>query len=106
MNPRLQGLTGRAEPTPGDILCGLGRTPPGVRRVILVAALVGLLVASAHAAVGETIPVSVANDGAQASGGNREPAINADGRSVAFVSDATDLVAGDTTSIPDVFIHE
>ena len=106
MNPRLQGLTGRAEPTRGDALLSPGRTPPGVRRFVLVAALVGLLVASAHAAEGETTPVSVTSNGSQASGGSRELAINADGRSVAFVSGDTDLVAGDTTSVPDVVIHE
>jgi hypothetical protein len=106
MNPRLQGLTGRAEPTRGDALLSPGRTQPGVRRVVLVAAVVGLLVASAHAAAGETALVSVASDGSQANGGSRELAISADGRPVALVSDATDLLAGDTTSVPDVVIHE
>jgi hypothetical protein len=106
MNPRLQGLTGRAESVRDDVLYVPGRTPPGVRRGVLVAALVGLLVTSAHAAAGETTPVSVASNGSQASGGSRDLAINSDGHLVVFDSDATALVAGDTTSVPDVVIHE
>src|SRR4029079_13004604 len=34
------------------------------------------------------------------------PAINADGRWVAFVSGATNLVPGDTNGAPDVFVHD
>ena len=37
---------------------------------------------------------------------NTETAISADGRYVAFVSDATNLVAGDTNDLPDVFVHD
>ena len=38
--------------------------------------------------------------------GNTEIAISADGRYVAFVSDATNLGAGDTNDLPDVFVHD
>ena len=45
---------------------------------------------------GTTERVSVATGGGQATGGSLVPAISADGRFVAFYSDATNLVSGDT----------
>jgi len=36
----------------------------------------------------------------------RLPAISADGRYVAFRSDASSLVAGDTNGVTDVFVHD
>ncbi|GMT41935.1 MAG: hypothetical protein IEMM0002_0346 [bacterium] len=55
----------------------------------------------------ETTRVSVASDGTQ---GNRSswgpPTISADGRYVAFYSYATNLVAGDTNALGDVFVHD
>ena len=50
--------------------------------------------------------VSVDSAGAQGDKASREPAISADGRFVAFSSDADNLVAGDTNSMPDVFVHD
>ena len=35
-----------------------------------------------------------------------DPAISADGRFVAFASYATNLVAGDTNRVEDVFVHD
>jgi archaellum component FlaF (FlaF/FlaG flagellin family) len=55
---------------------------------------------------GETTRVSVASDGSEANGESRLPAISADGRFVAFSSDATNLVASDTNGRPDVFLHD
>ena len=56
---------------------------------------------------GTTERVSVLTGGAQATGGGSFlPSISADGRYVAFESDATDLVAGDTNGLCDVFIHD
>jgi PKD repeat protein len=55
---------------------------------------------------GQTERVSVANDGSQANGGSGKPSISADGRYVAFVSCAPNLVAGDTNSWPDIFVHD
>src|SRR5207237_167695 len=58
---------------------------------------------------GITERVSVASDGMQ---GNREagflgpPALSADGRFVAFISEASNLVPGDTNGTPDVFVHD
>lgn len=53
---------------------------------------------------GTTTRVSVSAAGVQGNGASYEPAISADGRFVAFHSDATNLVAGDTNGAPDVFV--
>ena len=50
--------------------------------------------------------VSVASDGTQANGDSSFPSISADGRFVTFVSRASTLVAGDTNSRDDVFVHD
>ncbi|MGE0360414.1 MAG: IPT/TIG domain-containing protein, partial [Vicinamibacterales bacterium] len=53
-----------------------------------------------------TYRVSVASGGGQASGTSRFPALSGDGRVVAFVSDAPNLVNGDTNGRWDVFVHD
>src|SRR3989344_5832168 len=52
--------------------------------------------------------VSVASEGTQVNGHSVEPAISADGRYVAFASNASNLVPGDTNAegISDVFVHD
>src|SRR4051794_39154446 len=50
--------------------------------------------------------VNVAADGAQADGSSGPSAISPDGQSVAFMSDAPNLVAGDTNSGWDVFVRD
>ena len=55
---------------------------------------------------GTTERVSVDSGGAQASADDYWPAISADGRFVAFQSFATNLVAGDTNGVQDVFVHD
>src|SRR5437762_3224846 len=61
---------------------------------------------------GTTERVSVASDGAQGNGSSGlvtfafPPALSADGRFVAFVSAATNLVASDTNGATDVFVHD
>src|SRR5262249_29399620 len=55
---------------------------------------------------GDTVRVSVASDGAEADGFSAEPALSADGRYVAFESDADNLVPGDTNDPSDVFLHD
>src|SRR5437016_9238958 len=61
---------------------------------------------------GTTERVSVASDGTQGNGKSGllsfafPPALSADGRFVAFVSFATNLVAGDTNGATDVFVHD
>ena len=50
--------------------------------------------------------VSVSGSGTQANGGSVSASINASGVYVAFSSDATNLVGGDTNGFTDVFVHE
>jgi Tol biopolymer transport system component len=55
---------------------------------------------------GETSRVSVSSEGMQANHHSFRPAISADGRFVAFYSDASNLVSGDTNRVEDVFVHD
>jgi len=55
---------------------------------------------------GSTERVSVASDGTQANGDSISPAISSDGRFVAFSSEASNLVAGDTNNKADIFVHD
>jgi Tol biopolymer transport system component len=55
---------------------------------------------------GGTTRVSVATGGGQANGPSFQPAISSDGRYVAFYSEATNLVAGDTNGADDVFVRD
>ena len=57
-------------------------------------------------ATGRLMRVSVASDGAQANGASGWPRISASGRYVAFWSEASTLVAGDTNGVRDVFVHD
>ena len=57
-------------------------------------------------AMGQTVRVSFASDGAQANGWSRSPTISADGRYVAFTSTASNLVPGDTNTVEDVFVRD
>jgi archaellum component FlaF (FlaF/FlaG flagellin family) len=53
-----------------------------------------------------TTRVSVGLNGAQSNGPSVEPAISADGRYVAFASDANNLVPDDTNNSRDVFVYD
>ena len=50
--------------------------------------------------------VSVDSAGVQANSASFDPAISADGRFVAFISEASNLVAGDTNGLADIFLHD
>ena len=54
---------------------------------------------------GRTIRVSASQLGAEASGASRSPWLSADGRYVAFTTDATDIVGGDTNARSDVVLR-
>jgi WD40-like Beta Propeller Repeat len=54
---------------------------------------------------GTTKRVSVASDGTQANDQSYYPQISADGSTVAFRSDASNLVPGDTNGVSDIFVH-
>jgi Tol biopolymer transport system component len=53
-----------------------------------------------------TARVSVATDGTQGDGWSAEPSISADGRTIAFASEASTLTPGDTNGDYDVFVHD
>jgi len=55
---------------------------------------------------GVTERVSVDSSGVQANNWNNSPAISADGNVVAWVSKATNLVAGDRNHHYDIFVHD
>ncbi len=57
-------------------------------------------------ATGQTTRVSVDSAGSQGNGSSWEPSISADGRWVAFWSQAYNLVLEDTNLIVDVFLHD
>lgn len=86
---------------------------PGAMTAVRAWAGVGLLgfalvlvVGAVRAEPQTTTRVSIATGGAQALGGSQDTAISADGRYVAFASDAANLVAGDTNGSADVFVHD
>ena len=55
---------------------------------------------------GRSTRVSVSSAGRQGNGGSFEPSISANGRFVAFGSEASDLVRGDTNRTTDLFVHD
>ena len=55
---------------------------------------------------GQTTRVSIASNGTQGNGMSRNPSISADGRYVAFGSEASNLVSSDTNGCRDVFVHD
>jgi hypothetical protein len=57
-----------------------------------------------HAA-STTARVSLTNGGAQSNGESGQPTLSADGQMVAFSSQATNLVTGDTNGVGDVFVR-
>ncbi len=56
--------------------------------------------------LGVTTRVSIGAGGAQLNGHSNAPSISWDGRYVAFESDATNAVAGDTNGMKDIFVHD
>ena len=55
---------------------------------------------------GETTRISVSSSGAQANNVSSYPSISADGRFIAFMSDASNLVSGDTNGVSDIFLYD
>jgi Tol biopolymer transport system component len=70
--------------------------------LMLGVALFGTNVASAQ----DVTQVSTASDGTPADGDSSGPSISADGRFVAFLSSATNLVPSDTNGKADVFVKD
>ncbi|MFO0935769.1 MAG: FG-GAP-like repeat-containing protein [Gemmataceae bacterium] len=57
-------------------------------------------------ATGTVVRISLAADGTQANGNSFNPVFSPDGKKVAFESDATNLVSGDTTTYREIFIKD
>ncbi len=55
---------------------------------------------------GETELVNISSSGVQGDGSAVWSSISDDGRYVAFQGYSTDLVSGDTNSVPDIFVHD
>jgi uncharacterized repeat protein (TIGR01451 family) len=55
---------------------------------------------------GLTQRISISSDGEQANNRSNSPSISADGRYIAFFSDASNLVADDTNELGDMFVHD
>lgn len=54
----------------------------------------------------QTLLVSAGLDGAVPNGPSRAPSVSADGRFVAFASDASNLVSGDDNGVADIFVRD
>src|SRR5216110_542806 len=80
---------------------------PTQRRVLSAVTLVLLTALWGRSAGAQTtVRVSVASGGTEGDDASLGSALSADGRFVAFDSAATDLVAGDTNGVSDVFVHD
>jgi uncharacterized delta-60 repeat protein len=114
-------LVGTGQATPGDISrlpISLGATEAALSEDGRYLAFVseGTLVPSDtnhlpdvyryDRATGVIRRISVASSGAQANGASSSPSISADGRYVAFLSEATNLVKIDTNGVADVFVRD
>ena len=55
---------------------------------------------------GTTERVSVGTGGSEGNGASGQPSVSADGRFVAFRSEATNLVPGDSNGMADIFVHD
>jgi len=65
------------------------------------------VIVTGSTALGQTITrVSVSTTGQEGNGNSTGPAISHDGRYVAFSSEATNLVSGDTNLMRDIFVHD
>ncbi|MFN8575106.1 MAG: hypothetical protein U0132_23840 [Gemmatimonadaceae bacterium] len=73
---------------------------------VLVLAVIGTLVGAGALLAQATTRVSVDSQGGQGDAMSYGAAVSADGRFVAFLSAASNLVAGDTNGVTDVFVHD
>src|SRR5215510_13240353 len=80
------------------------------RNVLIAAALLTVIfsgtVRSATAAPGDITRISVDSSGLQANNSSKRVSISGDGRFVAFESDASNLIPGDTNGSTDIFIRD
>ena len=55
---------------------------------------------------GQTRRVSISSSGGQSNGASISPALSSNGRYIAFISSANNLVPNDSNSVQDVFVHD
>jgi hypothetical protein len=109
VHDRATGLTTRVGEG-GDWLAGLPR--PSARGEVVAFQVTGPLggpgghahVAVHDRAAGTTTLLGLGPDGADGNAASYHPRVSADGSAVAFASDATNLVPGDTNGASDVFV--
>jgi Tol biopolymer transport system component len=79
-----------------------------LRFSVFILVLLTLVTSTACTAVQTkgTQRASVATNGTQADQRSKQPSISADGHYVAFASDATNLVDGDTNGVTDIFVRD
>ncbi len=75
-----------------------------MKTILRVLAILCILLPAAPAVITER--VSVASDGSQGNNWSNSPSISADGRFIAFVSEASNLVDEDTYATVDVFVRD
>ena len=94
----------REDVTPGR---SPGRAKAAALSLTAAAVLASLIApAAAYPRPGTTERVSVSSGGDSGDGGSSVSAMSSDGRYIAFVSDASTLVPGDTNAKDDVFLHD
>jgi hypothetical protein len=76
------------------------------RRALVLSGLCGLLLCAHPASAASTARMSVNNSAAQGNADSVACSISADGRYVAFVSGAKNLVPGDTNGKNDIFVRD
>lgn len=87
--------------------CNMGLTK--YHRLVTLCTILVLLIGTIHmvSAISEDIVrVSVHTDGTEADDDSDKPAISGDGRFIAFVSSASNLVDGDENDVADIFVHD
>ena len=75
-----------------------------MRLQLLVAAL--FVASTVNEAAGQVVRISVATDGTLANDSSLVPSLSRDGRFVAFLSFASNLVPGDTNGVADIFLRD
>jgi Tol biopolymer transport system component len=79
---------------------------PKITQILFYCGIVLLCLFNGNASAGQTTRISVASNGKQGNAASFSPSMSADGRYVAFLSDANNLVQGDTNNVRDIFVHD
>jgi len=113
--PKITRVSVASDGTEANGDSGMGGMTPDGQRVVFWSDATNLVAGGTNGArnvfvhdrvSGETTLASVAADGGLPNGSSDFGSISADGRFVAFVSYATNLVAGDTNGVRDAFVRD